>query len=295
LTHDAPPPQTLPQVPQLAPSFFKSTQEPFGHLVGVALMQLVLHVPMLQLQAVAPAGTGIESQLLPQAPQCAMSVLRLTHCPLHGLSPAGHPQTPPEHCWPPVHAVAHESQCIGSVWKFAHALLQLVSMGPESVVHVCTQAPLKQLGVVAEQLFPQVPQFSGSVFVLVQTPLQAVRGEQLMPSNETTTSASRASVLASGAASVLTPSGASVPTSRSTVTSSPPSPVPIWPSGEPASPDGLSGTVTSSIPPASTTSSAGSVRPQPSAIAASTPVAKNTYRTKRRPKRFMATSPTRVS
>jgi hypothetical protein len=74
-----PPPQTVLHEPQFALSLVKSTHDPLGHLVGVPLMHVVLHVPPLQLQAVAPAGTGIELQLFPHAPQLARSDCKLTH------------------------------------------------------------------------------------------------------------------------------------------------------------------------------------------------------------------------
>ena len=83
--HVEPPPQTLPHAPQLALSFVRSTQDPFGHRVGVALMHIVLHVPPLQTHAVAPAGTGIEAQLFAHAPQFARSDCKLTHCPLQSV------------------------------------------------------------------------------------------------------------------------------------------------------------------------------------------------------------------
>jgi len=181
LTHPAPPPQTLPQAPQFATSFVKSTQEPLGHIVGVDPMHMLLQVPPLQTHAVAPAGTGMDAQLFPHVPQLARSDCRLTHCPLQSVCPEGHPHAPFVHCWPPVHAVSHEPQCIESVCRLTQALLQFVSVGPESVAHVSTHVLFKQLGVAAGQLVPQLPQFFGSVFVFTHAFPHAASGEQFTP------------------------------------------------------------------------------------------------------------------
>jgi hypothetical protein len=179
--HVAPLPQTFPHAPQLALSLVRFTHAPFGHCVGVAESHIVLHLPPEQTHAVAPAGTGMAAQLLPQAPQLAKSDCKLTHCPLHSVWPIGHAHVPAEHCCPPVHAVPQAPQFIGSVCKSTHAFLQFVSGGPESVAHVCTHVPSKQLGVAAGHLAPHRPQFAGSVFVFTQAFAQAARGEQLTP------------------------------------------------------------------------------------------------------------------
>jgi hypothetical protein len=53
-----------------------------------------------------------------------------------------------------------------SLLVFTQALLQLVVPAPHDTVH----APPEQSGVVAAQTVPHIPQFSGSVWVGVQTP-----------------------------------------------------------------------------------------------------------------------------
>jgi hypothetical protein len=63
-----------------------------------------------------------------------------------------------------------------------HALLQFVSGGPESVAHVNTQVPFRQLGVAAVHALPQLPQFLGSVLMLMQAAPQMANGEQFKPS-----------------------------------------------------------------------------------------------------------------
>jgi hypothetical protein len=80
-----PPPQTLPQAPQFALSFVRLTHAPLGHWVGVPAPHIVAHVPPEHSHCVAPAGSGRLLQLLPQAPQLAISEVRLTHCPLQSV------------------------------------------------------------------------------------------------------------------------------------------------------------------------------------------------------------------
>jgi hypothetical protein len=194
----------------------------------------------------------------------------------------GHAHAPFVHCWPPLHAVAQAPQCIESVCRSTHALLQFVSIGPESVAHVSTQVPSKQLGVAAGHATPQPPQFFGSVLRLTQTLLHAASGEQTTP----------LSVIAS------VTGGPSVPVSWRTVPSlgdaSPPEGASMItrPSGRtrPIAPSG-SLTVPSSSTSASGSSMPGSVRPHPSTIAATTHVTKHTYKKKRRLTFFMAPHP----
>jgi len=279
-----PPPQTLPQAPQFALSFVKSTHAPFGHIVGVAAMHILPHVPPLQTHAVAPAGMGLDAQLFPHEPQLARSDCKLTHCPLHSVWPIGHPQAPFVHCCPPVHAVAQEPQCIESVCRLTHALLQFVSIGPKSVAHVSTQVPFKQLGVAAGQTVPQLPQFVGSVFVFTHALPHAASGEQFLPLSVIASviggpsiAPSPRTVTSFATASISAPSGRTLAPSRRTRA---PSDSAVTPSD-----------VTSNSASASPKSSSGSVRPHPSTIAASIHVPKHTYKKRRRPNLFMTPHP----
>ena len=182
----------------------------------------------------------------------------------------GHAHAPFVHCWPPLHAVAQAPQCIESVCRSTHALLQFVSIGPESVAHVSTQVPSKQLGVAAGHATPQPPQFFGSVLRLTQTLLHAASGEQTTP----------LSVIAS------VTGGPSVPCVSRMVTSPGP------PSGRrPTSLNGPSGSVTSRPASASPSSGPVSWRPHPWTMAPNTHATKQTYKKKRRPNVFMATHP----
>ena len=181
------------------------------------------------------------------------------------------------HCSPCVHALLHEPQCIESVCKLAHALLQFVSIGPESVVHVSTQVPFKQLGVDAGHRLPQPPQLFGSVFRLMQTFAQAASGEQFTPLSVMASVTGGPSLLASGG--TVMSFGASRPGEpSSTLPSDSTLPSLVAPS-------------TNTEPSISSSSRPSSLRPHPSTIIASTHVTKHEYKKKSRPNLFMTPHP----
>ena len=68
-------------------------------------------------------------------------------------------------------------QWLLSVCRLTHALLQLVSIGPESVVQSTLQLPPLHTGLpeVAEHALPQVPQLFGSLWTAVQAPPLHIR------------------------------------------------------------------------------------------------------------------------
>ena len=74
------------------------------------------------------------------------------------------------------HGELHAPQLFASFWRSTQAPPHSVSVGPESVVHVVVHTPaaqtLRAAAVRAAQTFPHAPQLSGSLCVVVQTPLQ---------------------------------------------------------------------------------------------------------------------------
>jgi hypothetical protein len=158
--------QRLPQVPQLVVLVSRSTQ--------------VVIPPMpMPVQAVSPAGQPAAQapltqvwaavQRLPQEPQFRASLPVSVQIPLQLVSPPPQAQAPFVQLAPVPHTVPQAPQSLGSLVRSTHALEQLVSPDAQLVV----QAPLEQTWPVA-QASPQPPQFEGSPWMLVQTPLQRV-------------------------------------------------------------------------------------------------------------------------
>jgi hypothetical protein len=104
---------------------------------------------------------------LPQPPQFELSVLVLTHWPLHSASPVGQLQAPVVHVVPPVQVTLHAPQLFESVCSLTHDPPQFVV----GAVHEAPQTPALQV-CVDEQTVPHVPQLFGSVCVVTHTPPQ---------------------------------------------------------------------------------------------------------------------------
>ncbi len=101
---------------------------------------------------------------MPQVPQFALSLLRLTQAPLQmsGML-EGHAHAPAVHVAPVGHLVPHAPQLPVSVFRSAQVPLQSVLPVPH------TQAPAVHVLSVA-QAVPHVPQFALSLEVSTQTP-----------------------------------------------------------------------------------------------------------------------------
>jgi hypothetical protein len=108
-----PPPQVVPQVPQLFESEPRSTQAP--PQAERPMLQFAWHLP--------EEHTSFAPHAVPQAPQFLGSVVSSTHVPLHDVWPAGHAQVLFAHCLPPVHVTPHEPQFAESVFVSTQAPL----------------------------------------------------------------------------------------------------------------------------------------------------------------------------
>lgn len=121
---------------------------------------------------VAPAG-----QALPQVPQLALFVARLTHAPPQAVSPAGQTgaHVPAAQSGPPLpmmggwHTVPQVPQLLGSAARSTHRLLHSVGRVPRVHAHVrfthCWPST---------HALPQVPQLAGLFVRLTHAPAQLV-------------------------------------------------------------------------------------------------------------------------
>ncbi len=104
----------------------------------------------------------------PQTPQLFGSVPVFAQSDPHSVSPAAHPQVPPEHVRGATHAGApHDPQWAGSVARFTHVPVALQYVSPAA--HAQTPA-LHDRGDAHG--IPQPPQFAGSMDAFTQTPPQ---------------------------------------------------------------------------------------------------------------------------
>jgi hypothetical protein len=93
---------------------------------------------------------------------------------LHATSPLGHAQLPPKHSWPPPHAVPHVPQFVRSDFVSTQLEPHFVRPGSQTV----WQSPLLQTSPAPVlQVFPQRPQFAGSVEVSVQVAPHITAGD----------------------------------------------------------------------------------------------------------------------
>jgi hypothetical protein len=116
-THIVPPPQVMPQVPQLALSLLVSTHEAVNvQYVGVAALHVCPQVVPSH-DAEPPGGTGHGVHDI--GPHEAVDV-SLAQKPPQGCCPDGHLQAPTEHVVPPVHWLPHPPQLATSLEKSAH-------------------------------------------------------------------------------------------------------------------------------------------------------------------------------
>jgi hypothetical protein len=93
-----------------------------------------------------------------------------THRPLHTVKPPGQLHWALVQRWPPVHRMPQPPQLFSSELKLVHWPPQEVK-----AVQFWRQLPPMH-DCPAGQAVPQVPQFCGSVVVLVQTPVQLLSG-----------------------------------------------------------------------------------------------------------------------
>lgn len=128
------------------------------------------HVPFAQV-ALAFAGAV---QVVPQAPQWAGLVLRVTHEPLHRVPEHVVWHEPLEQTWLDPQATPHPPQFFGSVWVFTQLEPHFASPDP----HTNPQAPPLQLAAAPAggvHALPHAPQWLTLVSVSTQSPAQAVR------------------------------------------------------------------------------------------------------------------------
>jgi hypothetical protein len=105
------------------------------------------------------------------------------HSPLLKPSPIGHLHSPPTHSDPPPHITPHPPQFTLLAVKSVQTPLQPVSPYRQHIPFDATnpegQPHVPPLHAPPEQTTPHEPQFAGSAFKSLQTPLQAVcPGEQ---------------------------------------------------------------------------------------------------------------------
>jgi hypothetical protein len=192
-TQDCPPPQTMPQPPQLLGSVWVFAQKKrllLPHNVCPA-EQTAPQVPATQ---VCPTG-----QTLRQEPQWLGSVPVFTHTPLHTVPPAQKEvtQTPLVQVVPALHTVPHAPQLFWSVCSFTQTLPHITWLAgqPDTQtppVHVplehcaadvqappadASPQPPSMQGVPVAQAVPHAPQLEESAVVVVQNPLQVVPGQ----------------------------------------------------------------------------------------------------------------------
>jgi hypothetical protein len=154
--------------PQWPPTQADPAAEPAQLLPQVPQLELVLSAAQVPAQQASP-----DAQVVPQAPQLDELFL-LTQTPLQSIVSApqlGHVpvQTPPTQLWPVEQAAVHEPQWPGSVLKFTHMPLQLVSPAGQETAH-----PPPEQTWPAGQTTPQAPQLVGSLLVLTHRLPQAV-------------------------------------------------------------------------------------------------------------------------
>ncbi len=119
-------------MPQLARSLVRLAQArsaPVPHSVSV----------VAQRSAQAPAlHTSPAAQLIPQAPQLALSVARVTQRSLHTFCPAGQLvwHTPAAQICPAAQAVPHMPQLARSLWRSRHEPEQSVCPVAQEVAHM---------------------------------------------------------------------------------------------------------------------------------------------------------------
>lgn len=108
-------------------------------------------------------------QLLPQAPQFALSVVRLTHVVSHFVWSAGHcaAQVPLKQTWPAAQDAPQEPQCCTSLLVSTQVPLQFVAPAAQA------QLPSVQLAP-PEQVVPHAPQLEALVCRLTHAPPHAV-------------------------------------------------------------------------------------------------------------------------
>jgi hypothetical protein len=106
---------------------------------------------------------------LPQLPQLALLVCRLTHCPLQLVVPLGQLHERLTHEAPPAQATPHPPQFFESIARSTQPPLHAVSPAPQPFPHT----PALQTRFVPQAL-PQEPQFARSELVLTHVPLQMV-------------------------------------------------------------------------------------------------------------------------
>jgi hypothetical protein len=110
------------------------------------------------------------AQAWPHAPQSCGSLLVSTHAAPHEVSPAAQAHMPPVHVSVPPQAWPQPPQFCGSVDVFT----QLCPHRVKPAVHMPTQVPISQSGIVAPQTCPHMPQLDGSLASDRQIPLQSV-------------------------------------------------------------------------------------------------------------------------
>jgi hypothetical protein len=165
--HVPPDGHAFPQPPQLAAFVWVSTQtiipigpKPAQEVSPVA--QPIWHWPLTHW---LPGP-----QRLPHDPQLFGAELVSTHSLLHVARPPPHAHAPATQFAPAPHTRLHMPQLEGSVASVVHSPLQLVWPAAHTVVH----APLEHTLFAPVHALPQLPQFFGSLWVLVQTLSQSL-------------------------------------------------------------------------------------------------------------------------
>jgi hypothetical protein len=100
----------------------------------------------------------------------ALSVCVFTHVEPHSSVPLGQTHADELHTLPPVHAIPHAPQLLGSLRKSTHELLQLVVGPVQFVVHIPAEHTCIDVHAVA-----QSPQCALSVRGSMQVPPQLIR------------------------------------------------------------------------------------------------------------------------
>lgn len=184
--------QVVPQAPQLVAVLLRSVSQPFVALpsqLPKVPLQTGTQAPLAQLVVPCPLV-----QALPQDPQLATAVLRVTSQPVEA-NPSQLPK-------PPLHATEHEPaeheavplvplqtapqepQLEVFVFVFvSHPLAALLSQFPNPELQTGAHAPPEQLVVpfTFVQPFPQTPQSVIVVFVFVSQPFPALASQLPKP------------------------------------------------------------------------------------------------------------------
>ncbi len=145
-----PPPQVVPQVPQLIGSSLRSRQRP-----GVPKQRVMVPGPVGQTHVEAVHDPNC-AHTVPQEPQLLRSLVRSAHEPLHMVAGGVHEHAPPVQVPPVPQLVPQEPQLAASVLVSVHLPPQTVGV---ELGHV--QTPLVQLAPEAHTVL-QEPQCNGS-------------------------------------------------------------------------------------------------------------------------------------